>query len=270
MSGNANATFIPDEAEVWLALKADVADIAAMIPATPDADLEALGWELCGLLDEKKGISLSPSIEVKKFNAFGQPKFRVKLKNGELESGFTILEENEVTRKIVLPGSAPNKIGAPKDVQVYILYRVTDNDIGTRVWVSLTPAPVETKDHSGFVEGELVNVGCVVHHTNDSNNDVFETVGIAEVSDYLVTLGSPSAGDFTLTYKGETTAAIAYNAAASAVKSALVALDDGYKSADWTVTGSAGGPYTITPPAVGAITGSGAGLTGGTFSVATV
>lgn len=84
---------------------------------------------------------------------------------------------------------------------------------------------------------------------------------------FLVTLGTPSAGNFTLTWNGHTTANIAYNAASSAVLSALAALDDGYVSADFTVTGSAGGPYTVTVPH-GVLTGSGAGLTGGTFSVA--
>lgn len=94
-------------------------------------------------------------------------------------------------------------------------------------------------------------------------------LGVPVPSSYTVTLGSPSAGDFTLTYKGRTTAAIAYNAAASAVKSALVALDDGYEAADWTVTGSAGGPYTVTTPS-GGLSGSGSGLTGGAFSVVAV
>jgi hypothetical protein len=32
-------------------------------------------------------------------------------------SGFTALEWNTVTRKFVLPGSAADKIGAPKDLQ---------------------------------------------------------------------------------------------------------------------------------------------------------
>lgn len=85
---------------------------------------------------------------------------------------------------------------------------------------------------------------------------------------YTVTLGSPSAGTFTLTFKGRPTATIAYNATAAAVKSALVALDDGYSSSDWTVTGSSGGPYTVTAPGGGSLTGAGGGLTDGNFSVA--
>lgn len=100
--------------------------------------------------------------------------------------------------------------------------------------------------------------------------DAWEAMGTPVPSVYTVTLGSPSDGTFTLTFGGNTTSTIAYNALASAVKSALVALDDGYGTADWTVTGNAGGPYTVTTPGGGALTGSGTGLTGGTFSVAAV
>jgi hypothetical protein len=91
--------------------------------------------------------------------------------------------------------------------------------------------------------------------------------GLVDPSAAVVTLGTPSAGTFTLTWRGHTTATIAYNATAATVKTALVALDDNYGSSDWDVTGSAGGPYTITPPAAGPITGNGASLTGGTFSI---
>ena len=45
------------------------------------------------------------------------------------------------------------------------------------------------------------------------------------------------------------------------VTTAIVALDDGYTTDNVTVTGSTGGPYTVTVP--GLLTGSGASLTGG-------
>lgn len=54
--------------------------------------------------------------------------------------------------------------------------------------------------------------------------------------------GSPTGGTFTLTYKGQTTAGIAYNAAASAVQSALTALST-VGAGNATVTGA--GPYTV-------------------------
>lgn len=52
-------------------------------------------------------------------------------------------------------------------------------------------------------------------------------------------------GTFTLTFDGETTAAIAENAAAAAVQAALEALSN-VNVGDVAVTGSAGGPYTVT------------------------
>ena len=53
--------------------------------------------------------------------------------------------------------------------------------------------------------------------------------------------GSPTGGTFTLTYKGQTTAGIAYNAAASAVQTALVGLST-VGTGNATVSGSNGGP----------------------------
>jgi len=73
----------------------------------------------------------------------------------------------------------------------------------------------------------------------------------ASVNDVqTVTLtGSPTGGTYTLTFGGNTTAAIAYNAPATgtnSVQAALGALSSINGTGNVTVTGSAGGPYTIT------------------------
>src|SRR5579875_1934651 len=86
-----------------------------------------------------------------------------------------------------------------------------------------------------------------------------------------VSLGSPSAGTLPLTYKGQTTSGIAYNAAASAVQSALTGLST-VGAGNATVSGSAGGPYAVNfigtlAQDTTAMTGSGSGLTGGTFAI---
>lgn len=57
--------------------------------------------------------------------------------------------------------------------------------------------------------------------------------------------GGPTGGNFTLTYKTQTTASIAYNATAAQVASALQALT-AIGATGCTVSGSAGGPYTVT------------------------
>ena len=92
-----------------------------------------------------------------------------------------------------------------------------------------------------------------------------------------VTIDSDSSGGtLTLSCGGHETAGIAYNADAAAVKAALVAMDDGYTTDDWGVTG---GPGPATPwvvefkGALGAapqplLVGDGSSLTGGGTDVA--
>lgn len=94
--------------------------------------------------------------------------------------------------------------------------------------------------------------------------------GINEQQTVTIT-GSPVGGDFTLTYAGQTTAAIAYNATAAAVEDALELLSTiGQGNVE-----AAGGPLPGTAvtvrfigdlagQGVAAMTASGAGLTGGT------
>ena len=61
----------------------------------------------------------------------------------------------------------------------------------------------------------------------------------------LTMTGSPTGGTFTLTFDGETTGTIAYNASAATVQTALEGLSN-VNSGDVAVTGSASGPWTVT------------------------
>lgn len=70
-------------------------------------------------------------------------------------------------------------------------------------------------------------------------------VELAASERQLVTLLGAVGGTFTLSYQGQVTTGIAYNAAATAVQSALVALST-IGAGNVAVTGNAGGPYTVT------------------------
>lgn len=93
-------------------------------------------------------------------------------------------------------------------------------------------------------------------------------VGAREKQTVTIT-GSPTGGTFTLTYAGQTTAAIAYNAAAATVEAALEALST-IGQGNVQVTGSAGGPFTVEfvgqlqNQNIAAMTADGSSLTGGT------
>lgn len=67
--------------------------------------------------------------------------------------------------------------------------------------------------------------------------------GVDEVQTATIT-GTPTGGTFKLGYKGQSTADIAFNATGATVQTALRALSR--LGAGVTVTGNAGGPYTIT------------------------
>lgn len=96
-----------------------------------------------------------------------------------------------------------------------------------------------------------------------------ELIGTGEVQTVTV---DATGGDFTLTFGGQTTANISESAAASAVQSALEALST-IGVGNVAVTGSAGGPYTVTfrgelkGDNVAQLTSSAAGLTGGASTV---
>jgi hypothetical protein len=68
--------------------------------------------------------------------------------------------------------------------------------------------------------------------------------GANEAQTVTVT-GSPTGGTFTLTYSGQTTTAIAYNASALVVQQRLFALSN-IEEGQVSVTGSNGGPFTVT------------------------
>lgn len=97
--------------------------------------------------------------------------------------------------------------------------------------------------------------------------DVITAAGTAEVQTVTIT-GTPTGGTFTLTFSGQTTAGIAYNAAAAAVQSALEALSN-LAPGDVVVTGGPGPgtpwvvTFTVAQGNVPQMTASGSGLTGG-------
>jgi uncharacterized cupin superfamily protein len=68
--------------------------------------------------------------------------------------------------------------------------------------------------------------------------------GSANEEQTVTVINSPSGGDFTLSFNGQITDAIAYNASAATVQSELEGLAN-IKAGDVDVTGSDGGPWTV-------------------------
>ncbi|MDX2658372.1 hypothetical protein PV402_40000 [Streptomyces scabiei] len=101
-------------------------------------------------------------------------------------------------------------------------------------WTPPTAHQTDRKLKSGIPLGKITASGLYAPYNAVSN----------EVQTLTVT-GAPTGGTFTITWSGQTTAAIAYNATAAAVQAALEALSN-IAPGDVAVTGAAGGPWTLT------------------------
>lgn len=110
-----------------------------------------------------------------------------------------------------------------------------------KAYTSLSnPAPLGVRDEAqrGYFITNMFDMTFVVSPL------VPYTASTNEVQTATIT-GTPTGGTFKLSFRGAETASIAYNAAAATVQSALQALRT-IGSGNVTVSGSAGGPYTIT------------------------
>jgi len=147
---------------------------------------------------------------------------------------------------------------------------------GTQATRSVTLRTAAFTKATHFPNGVLKSGTVLARYTSGQYAGLYGPYAGAASEVQTVTItGDPTGGTFTLTLNGETTAAIAYNAAASAVEAALEALPS-LSAADVSVSGSAGGPYTVTfggslaGTNVAAMTASGASLTGGTTPGVTI
>lgn len=87
--------------------------------------------------------------------------------------------------------------------------------------------------------GDLAATNVALITANNSS-----LTGSANEEQTVTVINSPSGGDFTLSFNGQTTDAIAYNASAATVQSELEGLAN-IKAGDVDVTGSDGGPWTV-------------------------
>jgi hypothetical protein len=101
-------------------------------------------------------------------------------------------------------------------------------------WTEASRYQLERKLKSGIPLGKNSTTGLYEPYAAVTN----------EVQTLTVT-GGPTGGTFTITWSGQTTAAIAYNATAAQVQTALEALSN-IAPGDVVVTGNAGGPWTLT------------------------
>lgn len=156
----------------------------------------------------------------------------------------------------------PGGVGATNEVQTITADGTPNGGTWTISWNGQTTSAIAAAATAYTVRDAL----CAL--SNIAGTDEVQTLTIT---------GTPTGGTFTITYSGQTTAGIAYDANAATVQAALEALSN-IGSGDVVCTGGAlpGTPVVITfrqalgRQNVALMTASGAGLTGGTAPAAAV
>lgn len=173
----------------------------------------------------------------------------------------TILNGGTITETSI--GSGIFQWEEGDDDEFSILLRVTDPTGSLALWTpraTLASPPPRSWNDSDLDGFDFDIMALVPFVTLSTFNPL--AVGSPSSSWSVDLTGSPTGGTFTLSVGGQTTSGIAFDANAAAVRSALEALSSvGVGNA--TVTGSAG-DFTVVLSNGGTLTGSGAGLTGGT------
>ena len=256
----------PEKAYIWLDGDGYRAPVGTALPTDPFAVNPASGginWDAFGGIEA--GFELNASRDVSPKTVWNRRRAPYKVIKSPSEERIKLraVDYSAATVLTALQGGSISMLSAgvyqwnPGDDEDFALLMVLRDEEAKQAFysprVTLTTPPPRTfgrEDLDGF-EFELLALEPFVPLTSFNPLETNATVTLP---------GGVTDGTFTLTFNGQTTAGIAYNAAASAVKSALELLST-VGSGNATVTGSAGGPYAVQIAVPGTLSASGAGLT---------
>lgn len=262
-------------------------------PSSQLAELP-VGYYDFGLLDKEDAVNLSREMEKADINAIGYSNpVRSDITSDIFGMAFKGLETNrfniETNLGVDLSGVTPDPVTGEVSFdqpavalirrQRYMLLADVGSGVDTiHFGRQFLAGEVSETGEQTITDGEgylgwpftvnamvdtLYGVSVRHHFGGPGWKNLLEEAGFDPKATYVVTIGgNPTGGTFTLSFGGQTTDPIAFNATAAAVQAALEALST-LDAGDVTVTGTAGGPYTvkIDVAKVGTLTGSGASLT---------
>lgn len=122
----------PTNASLWTDADVYVGPLSAPDPETVD-DAFSSEWGLVGLLDGDEGFTESRDEDTDDKYAWGGILVRTSRAHFKLTKSFTVLEDNEVTRSLIWPGSTETKIIVPKPARIKLAFETREGDIVKRL-----------------------------------------------------------------------------------------------------------------------------------------
>lgn len=138
----------PSNASLWPDADVYTAPLGTALPSTVD-DAFSGDWDLVGLLDGEQGFVHSRDETVNDLFAWGGILVRRSRRNFKATVKFTALEDNEVTRALVWPGSTETSIVVPTPDRILIAFETREGDKVQRL-ICAYQAEVE-------VDGDIVD-----------------------------------------------------------------------------------------------------------------
>lgn len=246
-----------DEGEIYVLDPNYTGTLAAAVPAPGQAPGSM--WLDFGLLGTE-GVTYTPGVEKTFYDAWGKPRFKGKTSKGTLELSFNALERNAVSAGIAY-GKDAGFISVPKGVYRTLLIVTREDDVEEVEWTmrpALLTTGAWTKSESG-----VRTFPVTADIFPDSDNHLLGTANenADDPTTWTVTVPvGTTAGTFPLRVDNQTVVGIVFNATTAAVKAALEALAT-VGPGNATVTGSAGGPYTVVLANGGTLAAPAASLT---------
>lgn len=122
----------PANATIWPEADVYVGPTTAVTPATVSTDFSG-DWDLVGLLDGEQGFVQSREEDVNDHYAWGGILVRTSRSNFKLTVAFTALEDNDVTRELIWPGSDPGEIIVPRPARIKVAFETREDDVVRRL-----------------------------------------------------------------------------------------------------------------------------------------
>lgn len=243
MSRNPDNTHIWQDARVWTA---DGTLPRPTLPTTAGTAVNESNWFEFGILDGEDGFGEERSSDETEHFGWGLGLIKIGTRNFKLNRTLSALEDNVTTRSVLWPGSSATKLYMPKPKYLWLGFdTVSDLGLVERLW-TVRPSRL-TVPNNNRNESDITKLEITANIFANGSNELFDRQA-TDGSDNLVqliTLTGATGGVFVLAVNGYPTSSIAYNAAAATVQTELEALAS-VGSGNVTVTGSAGGPYTVT------------------------
>lgn len=280
MARDKSVVFVPAKGEYWLA------PAGTAFPTDPD-DPGAGAWVEIGHTSRDTPMQVSrDGGETTALGSWQDANLRSEVAAITYRIAFNLLQYDETGLKLYYGANAAvvsGRVRPPKSpvaTESALFIRIIDG--AKAQYRHYKRVSIIGADSEEFDVAQLASLPVAATILGDENDDYLGEIsapaptGANEVQTITVT-GTPTGGTFTLTYSGQTTANIVYNAAAAAVQSALEALSN-LAVGDVVCAGGAlpGTPVTATFQGdlagvnVPQMTANSTGLTGGTSPTVTV